>query len=180
MSNEPKIRDIDVVMTRNPAVEPPILFSYDQSKLTFSNLNHPGFHVNFNLKDPDKMGYFFPDNLLDAMWVHAIDAVNKHSCPTTSMHWSGFEAIKRSHDKMSLTVSNPNGKLPPGKLEQLFAFTLRVTDSPSKIDPVCVPCDPIGTNKNGPVLANNSAAALIVTLLVVGAAAFIGYKLFLS
>ena len=172
-----KSRDIDVVTKRNPAGKPPLLFEIDKSKLTFRNQNHPGFSVRFKIDDSDVNGYVFPTEKLDAMWAQPIEAVTPQSCPTSEVHWDGFKATNVLDQNMTLEVSNPNGSL-HNKTEQLFAFTLRFTLTPDDSNTVCVPFDPIGTNKNGPTARN--ATALLVTLLVVAVAAVAAYELFLS
>ena len=174
-----KIRDITVTTKRNPAGQPPLLFELDKSKLTFRNQNHPGFDVRFKIDDTDGNRYVFPDDPFDAMWAQPIETTGPNACPTTQMHWDGFKAINVLDQNMTLEVLNPNGAL-HNKTEQLFAFTLRFTLTPDQTNPVCVPFDPIGTNKNGPTLQKFSAATLIVALVVVVAAAFVAYKLFLS
>lgn len=179
MSNSAKQRDIEVATRLNPAGPPKLLFTIDHSKLTFKNDHHPGFDVVFTLNDTDNNGYVFPADPCDAMWCQPLDAGGPSACPTSSVHWNGFHATMVSPDNLSLHVSNPNGSL-GNKSEQQFSFVLRVTKTPAVNDPPCEPLDPIGTNKNGPVLANKNSTALIVTLLVVGVAAFIAYKLFLS
>ena len=175
MPGTAKIRDITVTIKRNPAGQPPLLFELDKSKLTFHNQNHPGFSVRFNINDVDSNGYVFPSDPIDAMWVQPIDAPDPNACPTTPMHWDGFRATNVLDQNMTLEVSNPNGPL-HNKIEQLFAFTLRFTLTPDQSDPLCVPFDPLGTNKNGPTLKNN-ATTLIVALLVAVAVAVIGYQL---
>lgn len=167
-----KPRDIQVGLAPNPKGNPPLLFTIDKQKLTFSNNNHPGFLVRFNISDPDNTGYKFPDAVDEAMWVKTIDAVGPDSCPITVMHWSGFKAVAVTNNNMTLEVDNPN----PAK--QLFAFTLRFTKTPHDASPVCVPFDPIGNNRNGST--RNDSALLLITLAVVSAAAFAAYKLFLS
>ena len=154
------------------------MFEIDKTKLTFKNQNHPGFLVRFKIDDSDGNHYKFPTEKLDAMWVQPIEAVTPQSCPTSKVYWDGFKATNVVDQNMTLEVSNPNGPL-HNKTEQLFAFTLRFTLTPDDPAALFVPFDPISTNKNGPTAANNSAAVL-VTLLVVGVAAFAVYKLFLS
>ena len=128
--------------------------------------------VRFNISDPQNTGYRFPDSPDQAMWVKTIDAIGPDNCPTTSMHWDGFEATSVINNNMTLLVDNPN------PAEQLFAFTLRFSKTPHDVNPDCVPFDPIGTNKNGPSL--NNSAVLLTVLVVVGVAAFAAYKLLLN
>ena len=167
-----KPRDIDVELAPNPAGNPPLLFTIDHDKLTFKNDHHPGFLVRFNIVDTQHTNYKFPDNPDDAMWVQSIQSITPNSCPTTPMHWKGFEATSVTNENMTLEVDNPNAA------EQLFAFTLRFTPKPHENNPQCEPFDPIGTDKNGPT--SRISAALLLTVAVVGIAAFAAYKLLLS
>lgn len=175
MSNA-KPRTIEVATRLNPAGQPKLLFTIDKTKLTFKNENHPGFAVTFTLNDTDKNGYVFPANPLDAMWCQPIEAAGPDACPTSEVYWDGFAATLVDPNRLGLHVSNPNGPL-NGKLEQLFGFVLRVTKTPEVQSPQCEPLDPIGTNKNGPLLQKFSATTLIVALVVAVAVAVIGYQL---
>lgn len=168
-----KPRDIEVGIAHNPkGGEPPLLFTIDKKKLTFRNSNHPGFLVRFNISDPENTQYKFPDSPDEAMWVKAIAAAGPDSCPTTAMHWSGFQASNVTNDNMTLEVDNPN------VAEQLFAFTLRFTKTPDVANSPCEPFDPIGSNKNGP--SSNNSALLLAVVAVAGVCAVAAYKLFLE
>ena len=167
-----KPRDIDVELVPNPAGNPPLLFTIDHDKLTFKNDHHPGFLVRFNIIDSQHTLYKFPDNPDDAMWVQTIDSTTPNNCPNTPMYWDGFKGTRVTNSNMTLDVDNPN------TAEQLFAFTLRFTLQPHDTNPHCEPFDPIGSDKNGP--ASRSAAALLLTVVIVAVAAFAAYKLFLS
>ena len=167
-----KPRSIDVGLAPNPTGNPPLLFTIDEHKLTFSNDHHPGFLVQFDILDPQNTGYKFPDSVADAMWVQAIQSAGPNTCPSVPMYWDGFKGLNVTNSNMSLVVDNPNSA------EQLFAFTLRFTKTPHKAKPDCVPFDPIGSDKNGPTSRNY--AALLVTVAVIAVAAVAAYKLFLS
>lgn len=169
---EKKPRDIDVGLAPNPSGNPPLLFTIDDKKLTFKNDHHPGFLVRFNISDPQNTLYKFPDAVTDAMWVQTIQSAGPNSCPTAATHWDGFKGLEVTNSNMTLVVDNPNAA------EQMFAFTLRFTKTPHDPNPAFVPFDPIGTDKNGPLQRNNTAA-LLVTLAVVAVAAVAVYELFL-
>lgn len=172
-----KDMDVQVSILPQPSNGQPVSFVMDPPNLVFENDKHDGFWVHFHIKNFKDTDYRFPDSPSDAMWVQAIDEATPASCPRQPMYWTGFRAKEVTNDNVVLTVRNKNGPL-NGKLEQLFAFTLLFTTTPHDPNPVCVEFDPIGVNKNGST--GYSSAALIVGLVVVGAAALIGYKLLLS
>lgn len=172
MSKEPVTRDITVELVPTPNGEDPVSYKINESDLVFRNDGHPGFVVNFNLSDPHNTGYLFPDSKTEAMWVHKIIVGDPDPCPKTAVHWPEFQAQKVLNGNTTLEVRNLN------EHKHLFAFALRVTQTPHDPQPVLVPLDPIGDNQNGSTSANSMARA-VVTLLVVGAVALIGYKLLL-
>lgn len=165
-----KIRDIEVGIAHIPrGAEPLLLFTIDKKKLTFKNNNHPGFTVRFNISDPENSQYKFPADPAEAMWVQTIEAAGPDSCPTTAMHWSGFQATSVTNDNMTLEVQNPNAE------SQLFAFTLRFTKTPDVANSPCEPFDPIGTNRNGADKSN--APAILAAVVLVGVACLAAYQL---
>lgn len=138
--------------------------------LVFANDHHPGFNVDFHFTDETKSNYLFPPNpqKADAVW----SVRGPSNCATVKAS-EVFEPLKVSTDGKTLSVHNSNA----GNNVGHFGYTLRVTkDTGAHF----LALDPGGLNTNGPVSANKSVTALIVTLLVVAAAAFIAYKLFLS
>ena len=156
----PKKIDINVEMTRNPNGSPPLLFAINHS-LKFDNDHHPGFEIQFDLIDKDSTGYVFPDDPRQAMWVQPIDPATPGSCPTAPVYWEQFAATTVTNSNRTLTVIDPN------QYKQQFAFTLRVTKTPSDANATFVDYDPIGSNGNGKVSRNN--LALVVAVVAVAA-----------
>ena len=138
--------------------------------LVFINDNHPGFNVDFQFTDETRLNYLFPPNNQKAEAVWSLRGPS--NCPTQKAS-EVFQPVHVSGDCKTLTVHNSNAGANVGH----FGYTLRVTKDGGA---TFLALDPGGLNKNGPVLANKNSTALIVTLLVVGVAAFIAYKLFLS
>lgn len=147
-------------------------------KFKFKNSGHPGFLIHFNLIDPAGLGWEFPatparDDPKDAMWVKPIQSEDD-PCPDSEVHWDGFKALSvepyNSRPNSKLIVENPNTD------EQLFAFTLRLTNDGGK---TFVPYDPIGEDQNGPrKSAFLSIAMPLFGLAAVGLLAYGAYRAF--
>src|SRR5687768_4288679 len=81
-------------------------------KFVFRNRWHPGFSVRFDIIDNHGFGYRFPSDPQSAMWVHTVASEND-PCPTTPVHWPGFEAVSvgdnaQGEPNRRLVVQNPN------------------------------------------------------------------------
>ena len=135
--------------------------------LVFANDHHPGFNVDFQFSDETGLNYLFPPNSqkADAVW----SVRGPSNCATVKAS-EVFEPLKVSTDGKTLSVHNSNA----GNNVGHFGYTLRVTKDKGAH---FLPLDPGGLNTNGPISANRSAIALIVTLLVIGAVVLIGYDL---
>jgi len=132
-----------------------------KNEFVFENLGHDGFWLNFILEG-DALGYRFPDDEEDALY-----SAKGNCCPKTKGQWSQFKGAKVEQGNKILTVRNKN------KDEEIFGYTIRLTKTPHKSDPVCIELDPVGQNKNGsynaPVLqlalAAGAGAAFTVAVL---------------
>ena len=117
-------------------------------ELVFENKGHSGFFIYFHLKDPNKLGYKFPDDhklVNDAVW----SKMGKGACPDDGI-WDVFIPRKVIDKGMTLKVRNLNEKPDIGD----FGYTLRVTKDEGR---TYLALDPGGTNKNGPISASSSS-----------------------
>jgi peptidoglycan hydrolase-like protein with peptidoglycan-binding domain len=141
--------NVDVILTRDPTYPNGIRFEMNSNfgngqELTFKNPKKGDwFEIDFNIVDPDKTGYLFPDDPAKAMYVKPVSNVDE-PCPENwddPQYWPVFEAQKVTKGNRTLQVKNTNPTV------QLFKFTLWVTQTPKDNGP-CIPYDPIGDNRN--------------------------------
>ena len=141
-------------------------------ELIFKNDNFPGFELSYTL-DPESFGNLvFPNDPNLALASAVIEnGVNK--CPQSGTIWDGFKPVPNKSTNQTLVVRNPNGKLPPGKDQELFGYTLFVTADPNGDPADFIALDPIGSNQNGSSRqAINSWAIIAVVIVAVGAAVY--------
>lgn len=168
----PKEVHVDVIAKADPTSPDGVSFTLSSNlgsseRLKFQNDKHPGFIVNFNLKDDDNTGVKFLPQPEDAMWVRTFDAQTPDPCPRCEMYWDQFKAINVKQQNKQLVVRNLN------QYEQMFAFSLRFS-KPGSADPILY--DPIGENENGGGGEINSFA-IAGGVLLAGAALFAAFKL---
>lgn len=164
--------DVDVIATKDASAPDGVTFKLSSDlggsdRLKFKNDKHPGFIVNFHLKDDDNTGVAFVSTPADAMWVKTFQQGEPNPCPTSESHWDQFEATDVKQQGKRLVVRNLN------QYEQLFAFSLRFT-KPGAANPILY--DPIGENENGGG-GEISAFAIGGGVLLVGAALLVALKL---
>lgn len=169
----PKEVHVDVIAKADASSPDGVSFNLSSNlgandRLKFSNDKHPGFIVNFNLKDDDNTGVKFLSQPEDAMWVRTFDAQTPDPCPRCEMYWDQFKAIDVKKNNKQLVVRNLN------QYEQLFAFSLRFS-KPGSADPILY--DPIGENENGGG-GEISALAYVGGALLVGGLVFAAVKAF--
>lgn len=172
---DPKTVDVYVTMHADKSFElrsdPDIIVN---NKLSFTNHGHPGFWVFFHLEDPDGTGYRFPDDADQAMWVAKYENAGDE-CPKVATSWGGFEPKKvldgQKKDlehNMVLKVRNRNTE----DLKGEFGYTLCVVRNGDDWWPI----DPGGVNHNGSSQGGISTTAVVVTVVLVGAALFAAYE----
>ena len=153
-------------------------------KFEFKNRGHPGFSVRFNIVDDGGLGYRFPSDPADAIWVCPIQSEDD-PCPSAKCDWPGFVPVKvepNQNGEADRTLVVRNYNMAPvngvGGLG-LFAFTLKMIrdTGPDKL----VLYDPIGNNQNGPeFIGSRSLVMPLVGLAVVAAALFAAFQFFVD
>lgn len=164
--------DVDVIVTKDESAPDGVRFKLSSDlgssdRLKFKNDKHPGFVVNFDIKDDDQTGVLFLLEPDQAMWVRTFQDGDPDPCPRSSMHWDQFEATEVKQQGKRLVVRNLN------EFEQKFAFSLRFS-KPGSANPILY--DPIGENENGGG-GEISAFAIGGGVLLIGAALFAAIKL---
>lgn len=139
-------------------------------ELVFQNDGHPGFWLYYKL-DPVSFGdLVFPNDEQQAL-CSAVIVNDGDECPRSGI-WQQFYPHKVQDSNRTLVVRNINGKLPHGKSEVRFGYTLYVTENPNG-DGDFVELDPIGSNQNGATgVSTKSVAVAAAVILVVGAVAY--------
>lgn len=137
------------------------------------------FLITFDLDDKTGLRLVFPDCLDDAIWVSAGVEKGIPECPKlTACYNEVFKAVGISPQgsPTKLTVRNKNDKI------ENIAFSLRfVPRNKDQNDPQnFVIFDPISQNKNGGTPLQESRVSTVVVLLGLGAAALLGYLVYLS
>ena len=135
---------IDVIIEEDT---PDMKFRLESTDIPIGPDNHPyfkncdvmGFDITFTLKDPNNLGYRFPDMDADAIW----SAVGT-GCPHSEA-WEIFKSPKVLGAGKMLKVENAN------TVAANFAFTMNVSKSGQK---PYRELDPGGTNQNGSVRQN--------------------------
>lgn len=144
-------KDTYVTLSFRPGEDPPFLLQSNDlptgrdGELIFKNDGHPGFWVNYKL-DESFGDYVFPNDKDQAL-CSAVIADGQNSCPDEGV-WSEFYPHKVKDGNRTLVVRNINGKLPKGKDEVRFGYTLYVTENRNG-DGDFLGLDPIGSNQNG-------------------------------
>jgi len=138
----------------------------------FRNDGHPGFKLNYTL-DPESFGELvFPNDPQEALCVTVGD---QETCPQSGT-WGVFKPLQVkavNGENRILVVRNYNGKLPGGKTEERFAYTLYVTQNPNGDPGDFIALDPIGSNQNGH--SGFNLKSLAVPALIVAAVGAIAY-----
>ena len=134
-----------------------------EEEVEFDNVNSDGLIVSFTLTDDDGTGLRFPDQLARAIWVHPVKD-KQDDCPDKQVSWSGFEPIAVSNGNRTLQVRNPN------TCAQLFKFSLNLTKSPTDANAPLERWDPIGSNRNGGLLADAPPSLTTGVVLALGGA----------
>ncbi len=135
--------DVDVYLEREGA-DPPFHFETylpmgANNVITFENHDRGGFLIRYNLRDPHKTGYLFPDDPDEALY-----SAKGEDCPHTRGQWSQFTAVEVQSENTTLLVKNLN------QSPQDFGYTLRVVK-----DGRWRELDPGGVNQNGNVPFDN-------------------------
>lgn len=143
-------KQADVTISYKPGEEPPFTLTTGLPKgpggeIIFKNDGHPGFFVNYTLDD-SWGDYVFPNDTDQALCSAVIED-GENSCPSEGV-WPEFYAHKVKDNNRTLVVRNINGKLPQGKDEVRFGYTLYITENPNG-DGDFLELDPIGANQNG-------------------------------
>jgi hypothetical protein len=149
------------------------------NKLTFSNNGFPGFNVFFDIEDPDKSGYVWPDDADMALAATPLAGAGTE-CPDQGTKWNQFNPTQVIKDKdgrnTTLKVRNPNA---PGQSCD-FGYSLFVTQQPDGKGSYWK-LDPIGSNQNGPTMFEpergtrwGTYAAIVVGIAAIG---FVLYQL---
>ena len=184
----PRAVDVDIKLIKNLQKPGHVDFNPDsitrtantkngRHKFEFKNRWHPGFCVRFNIVDDGDLGYRFPSDPADAIWVCPIQSEDD-PCPSAKCDWPGFvpvtvEPNQNGEADRTLVVRNEN------KASALFAFTLKMIrdTGPDKL----VLYDPIGNNQNGPdIIEPRSLVMPLVGLAVVAAALFAAFQFFVD
>jgi hypothetical protein len=145
-----------VTIVLQPSKSPPFQMKSGllQGKdLAFTNLNFPGFSIDFSLEDPERSGYLFPANPSDAFAAKEIKSPTD-SCPDQGQTFSELVPENVSANYKTLTVRNYNS------YACNFGFSLFVTKDPQGNGPY-LKLDPIGANHNGPRTAPNRRLATV-------------------
>lgn len=159
-----KPRTATVEVHLHPGEDPPFelkssdLNKGDNGEFIFKNDHHPGFHVHFDIQEPNH-GFLFPRTAKrnDAVWSE----LGNNGCPGPNV-WEVFQPIRVSPNRKKLVVDNPNIDPVLGP----FGFVLRVTDDDSD---TYWDLDPGGDNQNGPTQPfMEYLTAPLITGLVVG------------
>lgn len=148
----PDPKPVSVKIHYQPNEDPPFYFVTDlpvgnNGELIFINKGHPGFWISYELDD--SFGKLvFPNDEQQAL-CSAVMEDEDDRCPDEGI-WNEFSPHKVKDRNRTLVVRNINGKLPAGKREVRFGYTLYVTENPNG-DGDWVELDPIGSNQNGPI-----------------------------
>jgi hypothetical protein len=167
--------EMTITVYYQPTKKPPFRFDTGLPKgpkgqLVFRNGGHPGFWLYYKL-DPESFGdLVFPNDEQQALCSAVIEN-DGDECPDSGI-WQQFYPHKVKDSNRTLVVRNINGKLPHGKTEVLFGYTLYVTENPNG-DGDFIALDPIGSNQNGSTgISLKSVAVAAVAAAAVGALAY--------
>lgn len=143
-------KDVYVTISYCPGERPPFLLHSDlprgaAGEFIFRNDGHPGFWVHYTL-DESFGDYVFPNDVEQAL-CSAVMEGDDNSCPQEGV-WNEFYPHKVKDENRTLVVRNINGRLPKGKDEVRFGYTLYVTENRNG-DGDFLELDPIGSNQNG-------------------------------
>ena len=166
-----KVAKIDVVITSD---EPTMKFKLVSTDIPIGPDNHPyfkncdenGFDVSFNLKDPNNLGYRFPNTDKDAIW----SAIGNGVCPQSEAS-DIFKGPQVTANGRTLRVDNANDE------EAEFGFTLNVSKDGN---PPYKALDPGGTNQNGNVQINVSKGVLLTIGGIAGSVLTLGAQALLK
>jgi hypothetical protein len=167
-------KEATITVLYRPRQQPPYEFrttlpTNPKGELVFQNEGHDGFWLYYEL-DPRTFGdLVFPNDEQRAL-SSAVILKPGDECPKSGI-WPEFAPHRVMDDNRTLEVRNKNGKLPPGKSEVRFGYTLFVTDDPN--GGTLIPLDPIGNNQNGSTV--NPLKDLIFPLLVAAVVGALGY-----
>ena len=173
----PNPKDVTIKVYYQPGETPNYRFDTtlptgNGGELIFRNDHFPGFVLFYTLDAASFGDLVFPDDPDQALSSAVIEN-DGDECPDSGI-WDGFEPIRNKSTNQTLAVRNTNGKLPPGKSQVKFGYTLYVTADPNGDPSDFIALDPIGSNQNGPISFHFTSYALAaVVVAAVAAAAYI-------
>lgn len=168
-----KAKDATVKVILNLDTDPPFHLQsslLQGDRLVFSNDHHPGFDVYFTIEDPHNSGYLFPKNEKKALSAKEYKGATD-ACPDQGVDWSQFSPVDVSTDFKTLHVRNLN------QFETAFGFSLFVTTTPQNPNAEYLKLDPIGDNRNGPVMSSSfSWTYVAIGVAAVAILALVAYQ----